>query len=558
MKDPALHPPSPLGYTRAGLVGPATVLDAPSIPGLVPEQTASAMSDWLHRHGVLMAGPVIALPAASGLSADVARFAAVIGPGHEAVLEAAWHAVNPHSPTGRLETAIALAQASRAPNYAAREILMRAAAKGVPVVPVHDGVWSLGEGSRQRWVNATLFAHTRWLGARLARDKHAASRWLARAGLPVAPQATLSSIEQVHQFISIHGFPVVLKPRAFEGGYGVHADLRDMDEVYGALRALERLKTALIIEKHVPGRDFRITVAGGRVISILERQPAGVTGDGQRTISELVDVTNADPRRSGSPTSTLAPITLDAESERLMRHAGVTAGTVLEAGRWLRLKAAGNVKQGGIPVRYDGVMHEDNLDLALRASRICDVDPSGVDLLLPDPARSWLQGGAAICEVNAQPSVGPAAGDVAWQCLMGSAVESDGLITKAAFALGAGTQATLAAWRCELERLGAIVGWNDGAVVYVGDRCIGRAVDRASAAAQILRDPTVDAALFDVQGEDFAEGLPFTALDALVSPAPPPVAGSGLHAITRRIAGDPEALLGHLLDRYRDRRGGVI
>ena len=47
----------------------------------------------------------------------------------------------------------------------------------------------------------------------------------------------------------------------------------------------------------------------------------------------------------------------------------------------------------------------DNLDRAARAARLLRLDVAGVDLLIPDITRSWLDTGAAICEVNAQPQM---------------------------------------------------------------------------------------------------------------------------------------------------------
>ena len=51
-------------------------------------------------------------------------------------------------------------------------------------------------------------------------------------------------------------------------------------------------------------------------------------------------------------------------------------------------------------------VHPDNKALCLRAARILDLDIAGVDLIIPDVTRSWLEVGALICEVNAIPQIG--------------------------------------------------------------------------------------------------------------------------------------------------------
>ena len=52
-----------------------------------------------------------------------------------------------------------------------------------------------------------------------------------------------------------------------------------------------------VVESMVTGRDYRCLIVGGRMQAIAERVPAHVVGDGEHTVAELVDDTNADPRR---------------------------------------------------------------------------------------------------------------------------------------------------------------------------------------------------------------------------------------------------------------------
>ena len=53
----------------------------------------------------------------------------------------------------------------------------------------------------------------------------------------------------------------------------------------------------IIVEKHIPGRHYRILVVNGRFCCASERKPAHVVGDGVSTIAHLIDKTNKDPLR---------------------------------------------------------------------------------------------------------------------------------------------------------------------------------------------------------------------------------------------------------------------
>ena len=55
--------------------------------------------------------------------------------------------------------------------------------------------------------------------------------------------------------------------------------------------------TSILIEEFISGKEFRFFVIGDEVVGILHRVPANVTGDGTKTVSELVELKNQDPLR---------------------------------------------------------------------------------------------------------------------------------------------------------------------------------------------------------------------------------------------------------------------
>ena len=59
----------------------------------------------------------------------------------------------------------------------------------------------------------------------------------------------------------------------------------------------ESKRGTVIVESYVTGQDYRCLIVGGRMQAIAERVPAHVVGDGEHTVHQLVEATNADPRR---------------------------------------------------------------------------------------------------------------------------------------------------------------------------------------------------------------------------------------------------------------------
>ena len=98
------------------------------------------------------------------------------------------------------------------------------------------------------------------------------------------------------------GFPLVVKPLDGNHGRGVHLDLRSEAKVAAAFPAAlaEARRGTTLVETCVAGNDYRVLVVGGRMVAIAERVPAHVVGDGSSTVAQLVERTNADPRRGSA------------------------------------------------------------------------------------------------------------------------------------------------------------------------------------------------------------------------------------------------------------------
>ncbi len=78
----------------------------------------------------------------------------------------------------------------------------------------------------------------------------------------------------------------------------------------------------VVVESYVTGNDYRCLVIGGKVAAIAERVPASVTGDGEHTVRQLVDIANADPRRGIGHEKVLTRIKVDDAAIELVRAQG--------------------------------------------------------------------------------------------------------------------------------------------------------------------------------------------------------------------------------------------
>ena len=117
------------------------------------------------------------------------------------------------------------------------------------------------------------------------------------------------------------GYPVVVKPLDGNHGRGVCLDLQDEDDVREAfpIAKEQSRRGVVIVESFVTGKDYRCLIIDGKVAAIAERVPAHVIGDGISTVEQLVDTTNADPRRGVGHEKVLTRIKVDERRRRAGR-----------------------------------------------------------------------------------------------------------------------------------------------------------------------------------------------------------------------------------------------
>lgn len=290
-------------------------------------------------------------------------------------------------------------------------ILQAAFELGIPVFrPLHN-LMVLGTGSQSRWLQSLISDETPKLGVQFAQAKHLTSKLLRSAGLPGGIHSLVKTKDQALQAAEALGYPIVVKPADADRGAGVAAGLKDPISVVTAFDIAAKVSPNVLVERFAPGHTHRLTVQDGKVIRVVRRIAGGVVGDDKHSIEELVSLFQQTPqqqrfaRRLG-----YTPLTLDEEALSLLIEHGLTPHSRPAEGEYIRLRRRDNVNAGGTNEELESddptMVHPDNLRLAIEATRVLRLDFAGIDLITTDISRSWLEIGATICEVNAQPQMG--------------------------------------------------------------------------------------------------------------------------------------------------------
>ena len=290
-----------------------------------------------------------------------------------------------------------------------RSIVVAARRRGIPVERFGElSLLRLGWGNRRRLCWAAMTDSTSGVAIDIACDKQVTRRLLGDAGIPVPAGGAAATAEQAIGLLAELGGPVVLKPRFGRQGEHVALNLATPGDL---LRAYEAAGPEVVVERQLPGRDYRVLVVAGEVVAAAERIAAHVLGDGEHTVEELVARTNADPRRGRGHSRVLTRITLDDNAYGLLKRQGYQPGAVPAAGHAVWLRDNANLSTGGTSCDVTDRMHPDVTRLCLRVAALVGLDIAGIDLRLADiaapvPATTVpdaVLGG--VIEVNAVPGL---------------------------------------------------------------------------------------------------------------------------------------------------------
>jgi len=210
---------------------------------------------------------------------------------------------------------------------------------------------------------------------------------------------------------------------------------------------------------------------------------------------------------------------LDEEADLLLQGQQLSVDAVPETGRFVRLRRASNVAVGATPVAVFDQVHPDNRDLAIRATAALRLDFGGVDFVIPDLAKSWLETGALICEVNSQPSIG-ITGTHLDPRFLGRLGQGNGRIPMAVVVGAEDPHGLAAALSARLAQEGLVTGWATKDRAMVGQEQVSTgALSAFNHGLALMSDQRVGALLlFLSPTAQLSTGLPFARFDVLLMP----------------------------------------
>jgi cyanophycin synthetase len=283
-----------------------------------------------------------------------------------------------------------------------RTVALAARARGIPVRRLNDAsLLQLGQGSKQHRVHRSATDRTGAVAESLSDDKEVTKTYLRAAGVPVAKGRLATSPPDAWRAAQEIGAPVVVKPKDCNFGNGVVIGLSRRDQIEAAYKHAATLGSGVIVEQLAHGSEHRLLVVGGKFIAATGGKPAVVVGDGEQSISELVESQlNSDPRRGQDLSCPLAKVEFDKNVLLMLENEGFRPDSVPAAGQTVLIQPNGNLAIDETDRVHPAVRRHAEL-----AARVIELDVAGIDIIAQDIGRPLEEQGGVVIEVNASPGL---------------------------------------------------------------------------------------------------------------------------------------------------------
>ena len=275
-----------------------------------------------------------------------------------------------------------------------------------------ENVFQFGYGKNQQRSRSTILSSDSYKDTEFTCQKDMCKNFMEKMDFPIPKGDVVTTVKGAVKAVEKLGFPVVVKPVEGHKGIGVTTNIQTLEELKFAVETLindTEEEPDIIVEKYITGTDHRLLVIGGKFAAALQRVPAFVIGDGEKTILELIRIENTKPERDESnPRAPINQIIVDKIMDDFLKeNYNYVRNTVLKKGEKIFLRGIANISGGGVSINVTDIVHPDNVKLAATIAEYLLIGAFGIDVLTDDISKSWKDpdNSFAIIELNAGPGI---------------------------------------------------------------------------------------------------------------------------------------------------------
>ena len=236
------------------------------------------------------------------------------------------------------------------------------------------------------------------------RSKLQARDMFAAHNIPHARGTTFFNPFTAIRFAKKHGFPLVVKPNVSGFSRGSHFPIWNYSELLQGMFFARAWWPVSVVEQYLEGKNYRVVVADGKIMSVIQRYPPFVDGDGQATIDTLIDRENR-IREEMQLGPIIHNIAKDAKVVAHLKKQGLTLASVVAEGVRVSLFHRVALAPGGVVEIVDkNLLPPENQELFTRVLSLFDANILGIDAIFKEGIeKSYKEQECIFLEVNSRP-----------------------------------------------------------------------------------------------------------------------------------------------------------
>ncbi len=271
----------------------------------------------------------------------------------------------------------------------------------------------IGNGKGNQITGSISSTKDAYLAQNIQKDKWSSNIVIERLNLPIPKWQIITNITELEECWKEYDKPVVIKPTGLIGGHGVVVDIKTLEEAKNAFKFSNDTinsknrstwQKKVMIQEQVSGEDYRLLVINGKLEIATKRIPAFVISDGKKTINQLIEETNSDPRRDiNNPAHILKPIIVDRPLISLLKEQGYTLDSKPQKDIKILLRKVASMSQGGITEDFTDSVGKEIKEIVETIAQSLHAFALGIDIICKDISKPLTKENGGILEINTMP-----------------------------------------------------------------------------------------------------------------------------------------------------------
>lgn len=239
---------------------------------------------------------------------------------------------------------------------------------------------------------------------RSCRSKLQARQTFAKHNIPHAQGLVFFNPFSAIRFAKQHGFPLVIKPNVSGFSRGSHFPINDYKSLWKAIFFAKCWWPFTVVEQYLEGKNYRVVVANGEIVSVLQRYAPSVKGDGASTIRELMEKENQ-IREKMQLYPVISALKETKQTRAYLAKQGLNFDSVPKLGERVTLFYRISLAPGGVVEVIDkSLIPQQNQQLFKDVLKLFDANILGIDVIMQEGIEVDYQSQKSILlEVNSRP-----------------------------------------------------------------------------------------------------------------------------------------------------------